>query len=194
MGLTAARQRRRTASVVRRCSTEREGNMFDKQMAAFTACVGLLMILLASCASGPPPIQRLDAKPQTTQATFEETWAALSDVLSEKRLPIRAFEKESGLITTDFVNSGSRYIYWGKKDGSGAEISTWALKTRCFLNIRVRAAESGGATVDVLPHIEYMQYRYVRGVGDVEVGWAQCDSHGDIEQEIYDALAVKLNK
>lgn len=170
--------------------------MGSKGIRRLTFGFGLLAVmLLASCASGPKPIPRMEIEPQTYNASFDRTWEALNDVLSEQRYPIRAFEKDSGLVTTDFVSSGSRYHYWGQKDEAGRKISTWALKTRYFLNIRVRVVGDSTTTVDVIPHLEYMSYVYDSRLNrSVEAGWEASDSHGDIEQEIYDSLAAKLNR
>lgn len=159
------------------------------------ALLAISLGLLSGCASGPPPVPRLQVAATGYEADFDRTWNAVNDVLSEQRLPIKAIEKDSGLVTTEFVNSGGRYIYWGKKDGAGQQVSTWADKTRYFLNIRVRDRKGGGTTVDVLPHVEYMRYEYNATLKrTVEAGWEACESHGDIENSIYDALSAKLSK
>ena len=148
-----------------------------------------------ACSSGPAPVARMQVQATKYDPDFDRTWSALNDVLSEMQLPIRAFEKDSGLVTTDNVSAGSRYVHWGKKDDKGQEISTWALKTRYFLNIRVRKTDDGGTMVDVLPHVEAMLYEYNATLRrTVETGWASCESHGDIEKSIYDALKAKLQR
>lgn len=160
-----------------------------------TAWVGIFLVavLVAGCSSTPSPIPRLEAKPGGYDSGFDKTWTALNDVLTEKRLPLKSFEKESGLVSTDFVNSGSRYVFMGKKDEAGRDLSQWAAKTRYFLNIRVRADGDSRTTVDVIPHFEYMRYVYNSRLSRyVEAGWEPCDSHGDIERDIHDALATKL--
>lgn len=155
--------------------------------------LSVLVFAVLGCSSTPSPVPRLEAKANVYDASFEETWDALNDVLTEKRLPLKAFEKDSGLVSTDFVNAGSRYVYMGKKDDAGREMSQWADKTRYFLNIRVRADGDNQTTVDVIPHFEYMRYvRDTRINRWVEAGWEPCDSHGDVEREIHDALASKL--
>lgn len=161
--------------------------------AVWLVAVGLL-VLMTGCSSTPSPVPRISVEVEEYNASFEETWEALNDVLTEKRFPLKAFEKDSGLVNTEFVSSGSRYVYMGRKDDAGREMSQWASKTRYFLNIRVRSVGEGRTTVDVIPHFEYMRYRYDTRINRyVEAGWEPCDSHGDIEQDIYDALAVKLN-
>lgn len=163
--------------------------------AQWMALAAILLGVLGGCASWPSPAPRVKVSPTEYDADFDRTWNALSDVLSEQRYPIRAFEKDSGLVTTDFVDGSSRYIYRGEKDDDGQEVSEWVSKTRYFLNIRVRQREDGGVEVDVLPHVEYMRYQYDATLRrSVEVGWELCDSHGDIEKEIYDALSAKLGK
>lgn len=155
----------------------------------------LSLALISGCASGPAPIPRLQTSAQGYSADFDRAWNAVNDVLTERRLPIKAIEKDSGLVTTEFVSSGGRYIYWGKKNDAGQEMSTWAEKTRYFLNIRVRKREDGGTTVDVLPHFEYMRYEYNSVLKrSVEAGWEACESHGDVETGLYDALSAKLGQ
>lgn len=166
-----------------------------RSAARLAALLTLSLSVFSGCASGPAPIPRLQTSAQGYAADFDPAWNAVNDVLTEKRLPIKAIEKESGLVTTEFVNSGARYIYWGKTNEAGQEMSTWAEKTRYFLNIRVREREGGGTTVDVLPHFEYMRYEYNSVLKrSVEAGWEACDSHGDVEREVYDALAAKLSR
>jgi hypothetical protein len=164
-------------------------------VSGWTAWLVMLMatLMVAGCSSSPAPILRLEATGGGYDAGFDRTWNALNDVLTEKRLPLKSFEKDSGLVSTDFVNSGSRYVFMGKKDDSGRDLSQWAAKTRYFLNIRVRADGEARSTVDVIPHFEYMRYVYdSRQSRYVEAGWEPCDSHGDVERDIHDALAAKL--
>lgn len=156
------------------------------------AVVGFLALIVTSgCASTPKPVPRIQVSAHDYAADFDSVWSAVNDVLTEKRLPIKTIEKDSGLIATDTVSAGGRYVFYGKTE-DGQELSQWADKTRYFLNIRVREIE-GGVQVDVIPHMEFMRYQYDSRLGrSVEVGWEPVDSHGDIEKEIYDALDAKL--
>lgn len=157
--------------------------------------VASALFLLAGCASTPAPVPRLEVKAERYAASFDKTWTALNDVLTEKRYPLKAFEMESGLVSTEFVSSGGRYVFMGKKDEAGREMSQWAAKTRYFLNIRVRADGDDRTGVDVIPHFEYMRYVYDSRLSRyVEAGWEPCDSHGDVEREVHDALASKLSR
>lgn len=151
-------------------------------------------LLFVGCASGPPPIPRLEVAPADYTQDYNETWEAVNDVLTEFELPIKVIEKESGVVTTEFVSSGRRYVFFGNKDDAGREISHLAIKTKYYLQIRVQQAEGGKTRVNIIPHVEYMRYQWNSSLHrSVAVGWESCKSHGDIEQEFYDALNQKMN-
>lgn len=154
-------------------------------VAGIRAALLLGFVCFAGCASSPPALPRLEIKPESYKADFETTWQAVNDVLAEQRLPVKVIEKDSGLVGTEPVGSGPRYIYWDKKrDAEGRPISHWTKETRYFLNVRVRPEADGRTTVDVLPHVEYWNFNANT--------WFACESHGDIEKEFYAALAKKL--
>lgn len=149
-------------------------------------------ILLAACSSTPPPMQQLDAEPVTFEEDFQAVWNAVNDVLTEKRLPVKVIERDSGLVATDFVISGARYVVvQGEKrlDERDRPISRWANETRYFVNIRVRDEGERSTSVHVMPHVEYMWYE-----GRVRYGWTPCHSSGDVEQELYTAIARRLSE
>lgn len=56
-----------------------------------------LMVMVVGCSSMHSPVPRLEAKAHEYGASFDDTWTALNDVLTEKRLPKKAFEKDSGV-------------------------------------------------------------------------------------------------
>jgi len=148
--------------------------------------------LVTGCASIPGPIPRMDAAKRTYDAGFDKAWEAVNDVVAEKRLPIKTLEKESGLLATDVVSSGSRHVFYGRTE-NGRQLSEWADKTRYFLNIRVRRLNDSQTQIDVLAHMEFMRYEYNAALNrSVAVGWDACESHGDIERELYEAIAKKL--
>ncbi|MFV8249864.1 hypothetical protein ACES2I_12585 [Bdellovibrio bacteriovorus] len=59
------------------------------------------LLFLTSCASlkkaAPPPIE----KKITVQAPFDKAWAGVIKFFSERGIPVKTIEKESGLIATE---------------------------------------------------------------------------------------------
>jgi len=57
----------------------------------------------------------------------------------------------------------------------------------------VRRLNDSQTQIDVLAHMEFMRYEYNAALNrSVAVGWDACESHGDIERELYEAIAKKL--
>jgi hypothetical protein len=139
----------------------------------------LLLIALAISLSKVPPAPKEIVQGEVFNKSFEGVWKATVNVLSEEEYPIGVIEKESGLITTDFV-------IFTKGLGVEREIDivavrpsiifgTWS-QGRYSLSIFV-TEKNNGTLVRVKPHIEAYE-------NNVTNSWHVCDSRGVIEEKL----------
>ena len=146
----------------------------------------LAVVLMAGCATaprGPLVAQRTSA---VISAPKDKVWPLL---VSEVGLnyPVQAIEKESGLLTTQFVqmpvgfnNSGmENYIF-----PPGGFLATWnGLK----MNMRIMAIESepGKTMVTINAHYEAFE-------NNVSKSWRVATSNGSVENQILSSIEQKL--
>ena len=146
----------------------------------------MTMLLIAGCATtphGPLVAQRTSA---VIPAPKDKVWPLL---VSEVGLnyPVQAIEKESGLLTTQFVqmqvgfnNSGmENYIF-----PPGGFLATWGgLK----MNMRIMAVESepGNTMVTINAHYEAFE-------SNVSKSWRVATSNGSVENQILNNIEQKL--
>ncbi len=143
--------------------------------------------LIITCGCVPQNQTTLPQKIEDTKfydASFDETWAALIETLSDMTLPIESIEKESGLITTRFVNFA---------DGINADNSIKQVATRpsVFLGtwnsgrytLNIFVADKGelGTRIKVSAHIEAYE-------NNVTNKWYVCKSLGVLEKRIFKAI------
>src|SRR5687768_6141996 len=82
--------------------------MFAKRF--FYVCAGLLGLALAAIGCAASQRMTVRAPVQSSEryeASYDKVWAATVGSLAEIGAPIQVVEKESGLITTQFVQFGS---------------------------------------------------------------------------------------
>lgn len=146
--------------------------------------LGAFLIGCATTQIVKPTIQDTDI----IQASFDETWKAVIATLSEMALPIEAVEKDSGLVTTKFVNFASGWGEWKKLNGV-AEVpkvmfATWS-QGKYTLNIFVTSLGENTTKVKVTTHIEAYE-------DNVTNSWHVCYSKGIIESQIFNSVRSKI--
>jgi hypothetical protein len=144
------------------------------------------MVLAVGCATvSKPPLQA-----QTTSAVIlapkDKVWPLL---VSEVGLnyPVQAIEKESGLLTTQFVQmpvgfnnmSMERYVF-----PPGGFLATWA---GLRMNMRIMAIETepGKTMVTINAHYEAFE-------SNVSKSWIVARSNGSVENQILTSIEQKL--
>lgn len=129
--------------------------------------------------------------PQRTFAVFESSFDTAWKLLIEEvglNYPIAAVEKDSGLITTDFVS-----IYAGYNNGQMAQwvyppggfLSTWD-GFRMKMNILVLDAGNGETQVTIRAHYEAFE-------NNVRKQWVVCASNGAKENQILTSIENKIS-
>ena len=150
--------------------------------------VTCLSIILLGCATGKviiPEIQN-DFK---INAEYDDVWSAVIETLAEMSAPIKSIEKESGLVTTDFVNFFSGYNQSAELDRIAEKpnygiLASWS-RGRYKFNVFVRAKDDGQTAVKITTHIE----AYENIIND---DWFVCHSKGVIENELFESITSNL--
>jgi len=104
--------------------------------------------------------------------------------------PIQVVEKESGLITTQFVQFGSGLLTDKQIDaiayrppGAGF-LSIWN-GGRYTLSVHVTRESDSTSVVKVTPHIEAFE-------SNVTHSWHVCETNGNLERQLFAAISQKL--
>jgi len=151
--------------------------------------VSLLFVasLLSGCVatdSAPP------AAPLPTSTTYDapkdKVWPLIVNEIGLE-YPVRAIEKESGLITTDFVTldagfdnmNAQRWIY-----PPSVMLGTWA-GLRMSLKILAVEPEPGKTMVTIKCHYEAFE-------NNVSHSWMVADSNGSLENGILTRIRAQL--
>jgi len=138
-------------------------------------------MLIGGCASAPKAHEFEKSFPYAR--TYDDVWAAVIETFAELNLPIANVEKDSGIITTDWLDmEGSDAFY----DCGGHGIFT-VESTQGKFNVFVkRNAETTGASVLV-----NTSFRQLRSFGS-DQSWTQCTSTGSLENKINGKISKKL--
>lgn len=144
----------------------------------------LFCLLLAGCVV---PQQTIQPTSRTFTASRDKVWPLL---VSEVGLdyPVKAVEKDSGLITTDFVSVPVGF------NNSGMEqwvipphgfLYTWA-GLRMTISAMIVDADAGRTQVTLRTHYEAFE-------NNVSKSWLTCQSNGNLENQILDKVSSRLN-
>jgi hypothetical protein len=153
---------------------------------AFVFVIFATMVLMIGCATVP----RAPLQAQRTSAVIlapkDKVWPLL---VAEVGLnyPVQAIEKESGLLTTQFVqmpvgfnNSGmEQYVF-----PPGGFLATWA---GLRMNMRIMAIESEPSNTMVTINAHYEAFE-----NNVSKSWIVARSNGSVENQILTSVEQKL--
>jgi len=144
--------------------------------------VGLICLLAYACAVAPAPRQVQTTFP--IEKPFDNVWTAVIETFAEMNLPIMNMEKDSGLITTDWIGfsgpKGKEYCDCGKL-GINIEI-----KRVGKFNVFVKKL-NGSSEIRVT--CSYQQtYEDVSG----DQYTRNCVSTGKLEAEMFNLIKKKL--
>lgn len=143
-----------------------------------------MMLLLVSCATvptSPPAKVRISG---TYDKPMPEVWAAVVGIVG-MNYPIAVLEKDSGLITTNFVTVANglmtqrRFPMYVQKP-QGPMFAVWdALRMK--LSVMVTEIDTGKTQVTIKSHYEAFEKNVMKQ-------WIVCDSNGAVESGIFDAI------
>jgi hypothetical protein len=136
--------------------------------------------VVLSAASASAPSKHNIQKTTTIKASFDDTWGALIDVFADRSWPIQNMAKDSGLITTDWMNADDSFADCG---GSGIA-STHGTSVR--FNVRVKGAASTEITVNAT-------FREERSF-DGQHRFVDCESKGIVEATIHSEIEKRIRE
>ena len=149
-------------------------------MRKFYCLIVLAAIVVAGCATAPKPRSIVNAFDQA--ASFDQVWSATVETFADMSFPIDNMEKDSGLITTDWINitgtSNEEYCDCG---GLGLAIEN---ARRVKFNVFVKEANS-----KVVVKVN-CQFQQTRSLGN-NVGNTNCVSTGKLEARINELIREK---
>lgn len=148
----------------------------------------LVAVSLVGCATTQPdaPRQTLPAS-QTFDSSKDAVWTALVAEVGQ-RFPVKAVEKESGLLTTDFVSMPAGFN--NRNAGQwihppGGFLATWdGLRMR--MSVLVTEPAPGKTNVAIRTHYESFE-------NNVSKSWVVSETNGGLEHSILRSVASSVN-
>ncbi len=144
--------------------------------------VALISTLLVACASGPAPRTVVNTFP--LEGDYDTIWSAVVETFSDLQIPIDNMEKDSGLITTDWIDftgqTNEDYC-----DCGGLGINIEVSRTGKF-NVFVKKVTENTFEMKVNCMFEQV-YRFGENAYK-----RKCVSTGNLEQEMYNLVISKL--
>jgi len=150
--------------------------------------LGLMCFMIYGCATAPAPRQIVKAF--TIEAQFDDVWVAVIDSFSEMNLPIANMEKDSGLITTDWIGyplgkKGKVYCDCG---GLGIWIE---LEREGRFNVFVKKITESSSELKVNCLYRQTIQPATAGAGD-SIKVRTCVSTGKLEADMFETVKSKL--
>lgn len=142
----------------------------------------LFISFLAACASAPAP--RTIVNSFAIEADYDAVWSALIETFAELQLPIENMEKDSGLITTDWIEFTGQ-TNEGYCDCGGLGINIEVNRLGKF-NVFVKKVTENSSEMTV-----NCMYEQTIRFGDT-VNRRKCISTGNLEQEMRDLVTSKI--
>jgi len=148
--------------------------------------IALVLVLLSGCAA-ETQISDVPAVHNTEifTASTDRTWKALVETLAEDSYPIQAIEKESGLITTDFVSvAGPSTTFLREISNSSCGLCSFS-RVRYSLSCYVSESGPNTTRVKLKAHVEGFERLWA---GD----WRVLESSGGIEKKVLDSMRERI--
>jgi len=144
--------------------------------------------MVYGCATAPAPRQIVKAF--TIEAPFDDVWVAVIDSFADMNLPIVNMEKDSGLITSDWIGyprgkAGNVYCDCG---GLGIWME---LEREGRFNVFVRKITENSCDLKVnCLYRQTIQPATAKGSDSIKV--RNCVSTGKLEAEMFEIVESKL--
>lgn len=151
--------------------------------------LAMMLALFSGCettATSERDMPVMQRKRATFTASKEQVWPLLVAKVSVGH-PIRVIEKDSGLITTDWVNMSAGFNNMYARHWvipPGGFLATWA---GLRMNMRILVAETAPGATTVTIHCHYEAFE-----NNVQKAWVLADSNGAVESAILSAIEKQL--
>ena len=149
----------------------------------------MLLSLVAGCQTTPvsKPIIKDE---EVFNYPYETVWKSIVKVFAQNRYPIKAIEKDSGLITSDWISfqkvnysmTGSKHPYAVMP--SNLYMMIWK-NARGTITAYVTNTSENTTTVQIIVHIEAYE-------DNVSKQWHACYSKGVLENKIFQDIRMSL--
>lgn len=156
--------------------------------------VSVFMLVVAFAIAGCAASQQMTyAQPQDTEvfnAPFDKVWGAIVATIAEQGAPVQSIEKDSGILTTQFVSFASGFGAdkqigaIAQRPPAGGFLSVWNAG-RYTISIFASRSDSMSTRVKLTPHIEGYE-------SNVTKSWHVCPSNGSLEAKLFSSIRAKL--
>lgn len=137
--------------------------------------------VVAMAASATAPTKRRVETTAVVRTTYDQAWDAVIDLFSERNWAIQNMDRDSGLITTDWMSLGSEADTFADCGGSGiASVGETAVR----FNVRVKPGETA---TSVAVNASFRQLRSFDGVSRT----VECVSKGTVEALVHDEVDTR---
>jgi hypothetical protein len=144
--------------------------------------ISLCLVVLVGGGCATAPVPRTIENSFHFDKTYDDVWTAVIETMAELNLPLSNVAKDSGLITTDWINFGYSGNYC---DCGSPGICTDGERTGKF-NIFVKTIPTGGVDIKVNTTFQVMR-SFSNNTSTVS-----CLSTGALEAQIRDVVSKKL--
>lgn len=150
--------------------------------------LALIFLVFCACATAPKPRQIVSAFP--IEAPFDDVWTAIIESFAEMNLPIMNMEKDSGLITTDWIEyplgkEGKKYCDCG---GLGINIE---VRRAGKFNVFAKSITDSSSEVRVTCSFQ-QTYETFSLEGSGARFTRNCFSTGKLEADMFEIVKSKL--
>jgi hypothetical protein len=159
--------------------------MQTKRVGMFARASVVVVLVGALAASASAPKRHTIDKSMATVAPFDPTWAAVIEVFADQNWVIQNMEKDSGLITTDWMSLDESNAF---ADCGGSGMSR-VLGRELRFNVLVRAGADGSSS-SVSVNATFRESRSWDG----RQWYVDCNSTGRVEHLIHDLVAESLSR
>lgn len=147
--------------------------------------LGLICLFFYGCATAPVPRQIVNTFP--IEKPFDDVWQAVIESFAELQLPIENMEKDSGLITTDWIDfTGQKNTDYCDCGGLGMNIEVNRVGK---FNVFVKKTSGDSCEIQ----INCMYQQTIRDALSEITTKRKCVSTGNLEAEMFNLIKSKLD-
>jgi uncharacterized lipoprotein len=144
------------------------------------ACIGLALVVYAQDTAQKPVITFQIANP------LDDVWQAVIETFSDLNIPLDKIEKDSGLITTDWIRLSDKKTaktYMNCREKGGALIADITRRVR--FNVFIKKTEEGS---QIKINCNFQWISTARNGSVTE----DCTTTGVFEKKIFEAIEAKF--
>lgn len=155
-------------------------------MKVFVVTILAILVFIVGCVTHPTRVVIEDS--EEFNAPFDKVWDALVATISELSLPIKAVEKDSGILATESVTFADGY----STDRELKQVATYPTgfltreRAAYRLSIYAEKLDQNITRVRITSNIQVL----CKSMG--EYTWYSCHSNGTIERNLFSSIKQKI--